>query len=161
GISKKVFLEAGGFHQTNLGEDVELSMRLLEKSCRTALIEKAFVYHKRRTSLAQFYKQAFSFGQGRVLSGRKKKGGIKLVHLFPLLFTLFLIIWPILWWIHPILFLVGGSGISIYLISIGIFSTVESRNPVVGLLSILTALIQLTGYGGGFLIEYIKQAIKS
>ncbi|MDH5604374.1 MAG: glycosyltransferase, partial [Cyclobacteriaceae bacterium] len=43
GISKEVFLDMGGFHQTNLGEDVELSMRLLEKGCKTVLIERAFV----------------------------------------------------------------------------------------------------------------------
>ena len=159
GISKEAFMTVGGFFQTNLGEDVELSMRLLEKGYRTALIETAYVYHKRRTNLYQFFKQAFSFGVGRILSGRNKKGGIKGVHTFPLLFTIAFLACPWLWFIHPWLFYAGCAGFSLYFFLICIFATAESGSLLVGALSIVTAIVQLTGYGAGFLMEYVSPSV--
>jgi len=157
GISKKAFLEVGGFAQTNLGEDVELSMRLLAGGYKMNLIPKAFVYHKRRTSLLQFFHQTKSFGKGRVLSGKKIKGGIKAVHFFPLLFTLGLFFWILSFWFIPALFQLGIPFLSIYFLLIFMDALAKTHNILVALLSIITAVIQLTAYGVGFLLEWVRR----
>ena len=46
GISQKVFEQTGGYKITRMGEDVEFSIRIINSGLKTALIEKAFVYHK-------------------------------------------------------------------------------------------------------------------
>ncbi|MDH5398621.1 MAG: glycosyltransferase [Cyclobacteriaceae bacterium] len=158
GIRKDVFLETGGFKQTNLGEDIEYSTRLLNAGYKTALITEAFVYHKRRATPKQFFKQAFSFGKGRVITGRKNKNGIKLIHWFPLLFCLSFLGLPIAYIIHPVLFFVGVGVFGVYFFSIAMWSFLESRSLVVGLLSVFTAIYQLVGYGVGFLIQFIRKS---
>jgi len=62
GISKQVFEKTRGYKLTRMGEDIEFSIRVINSGFKTALIESAFVYHKRRTSLSQFYKQLHFFG---------------------------------------------------------------------------------------------------
>src|SRR6185369_6852589 len=50
GYSKEVFKKTGGFASMRFGEDIDMSLRTLNNGFKTMLIEKAFVYHKRRTS---------------------------------------------------------------------------------------------------------------
>ena len=66
GISKEVFDKTRGYKLTRMGEDIEFSIRIINSGFKTALIEKAHVYHKRRSSLSQFYKQLHFFGRARV-----------------------------------------------------------------------------------------------
>lgn len=54
GISRKVYETIGGFRITRLGEDIDYSIRIIEAGFKTALIEDAFVYHKRRTDFGRF-----------------------------------------------------------------------------------------------------------
>jgi glycosyltransferase involved in cell wall biosynthesis len=62
GISRQVWEKAGGFIITRLGEDIEYSIRIHSMGFKIGLIPRAKVYHKRRTSLLQFYKQLHFFG---------------------------------------------------------------------------------------------------
>ena len=58
GISRKAFEDVNGYDEDfKCGEDIELSMRILGKGYQSAFIEKAHVYHKRRTSLKKFFFQ--------------------------------------------------------------------------------------------------------
>ena len=70
GISKEVFLHTGGFAFDRFAEDIEFSLRMKELGYRVGYIHEAFVYHKRRTGLKQFFWQVYNFGRGRVLVGR-------------------------------------------------------------------------------------------
>lgn len=71
GISKEAFLATGGYGKIHPGEDPDLTIRLWETGYETALIEDAFVYHKRRISWEKFYKQVNKFGQTRpILNNR-------------------------------------------------------------------------------------------
>jgi len=65
GLSKKAFLESKGFGRIHPGEDPDLSIRLWNLGYKTTLISKAFVYHKRRISWSNFYKQVNKFGMVR------------------------------------------------------------------------------------------------
>src|SRR5699024_721596 len=66
GITREVYDKTGGYRITRMGEDIEFSIRIIKSGFKTGLIENAFVYHKRRTSLKQFFKQLFFFGRARI-----------------------------------------------------------------------------------------------
>jgi glycosyltransferase involved in cell wall biosynthesis len=155
GISQEVFRKTGGYRITRMGEDVEFSIRVLDEGFTTALIEDAYVYHKRRTSLKQFYKQLHFFGRARVNVNRFFPGQMKLVHLLPFFFTLGIFTWlSTYFWQHD-LFRLGVIVLSSYFFLIFIHSLLKTRSFKVGLLSIVTSFIQLYAYGMGILSEVL------
>lgn len=161
GISKQVFEETGGYIITRMGEDIEFSIRIIEKGFKTGLIPNAFVYHKRRTSLAQFYKQLHFFGRARINVGRFYPKEIKPVHIFPLLFALGILAAPI-----SALFgftLLSYVGFAAYLgFTILIFSdaVIKTKNVSVAFVSVAAAFTQLIAYGHGFFSESWRRVTK-
>ena len=156
GLSRKVFEQTNGFAFDRFAEDIELSIRIRKLGFKTALISEAYVYHKRRTTFRQFFNQVSNFGKGRILVGRKHDGEVKLTHWFPSLFLLGLAALPVLALIFPILFYITAAGYVFYLLLIAIDALVSTRSVGVALLSIPSALVQLLGYGFGFLSELVK-----
>ena len=153
GISREVFMTTGGFHFDRFAEDIELSIRLKKLGLRVGLIPDAFVYHQRRSTLKEFFRQVANFGKGRVLVGRAHPGEIKLVHWFPSFFLLgFLFVVPICI-INVHLALVVILLYLAYLLAIGIDSFRKTKSVEVAMLSLPSAVIQLAGYGWGFLRE--------
>ena len=57
GISRAVYEKTKGYIITGMGEDIEFSIRVQANGFSTGLIEEAYVFHKRRTSFSQFWKQ--------------------------------------------------------------------------------------------------------
>jgi len=156
GISKAVFEKTGGYKLTRMGEDIEFSIRIINADYKTALIPNAFVYHKRRTSLGQFYKQLHFFGRARVNVNRYCKGELKPVHLLPLVF--FLAFWSWLstpYWYYP-LFKVGAVLVGFYYTAIFLDSLIKNKNLKVAFTSILTSFVQLYAYGMGLISEVIS-----
>ncbi len=155
GIRKKVFDAVGGFSDLKCGEDVELSIRIQKAGYKIGLIKDAYVYHKRRTSLKQFFKQVYRFGAARINIFMRHKKELKITHLFPLLFTL--------GWITGLAFFVIlkplGAIIllfyTIYLASIFLHATTKNKSIKIGVLSSITTLTQFTGYGWGMLKNLI------
>lgn len=155
GISRKVFEQTGGFKFDRLAEDIELSVRMRKLGFRVALIPDAYVYHKRRTNLKEFFIQVSNFGKGRALVGKVHPGEVKVTHWFPAFFLLGIILLPILFIIFPVLALTGVVAYCIYLLTLVIDCYLTTHSITVSLLSVPAALIQLTGYGYGFLKEMI------
>lgn len=156
GLSRKVFEATKGFHFARFAEDIELSIRMKNLGFNVGLIEDAYVYHKRRATFSQFFKQVSNFGKGRVHIGRLYPTEVKITHWIPALFTLGLsgvLVMPL---INQKMFLVGMTCVIVYLLAIFLHSTISNKNLLVGLLSVPAALIQLLGYGYGFLIEKVK-----
>ncbi|HRG79414.1 MAG TPA: glycosyltransferase [Cyclobacteriaceae bacterium] len=153
GISRKVFEQTGGFKFDRFAEDIELSVRMKKLGFRTGLIPDAYVYHKRRTSFSQFFKQVSNFGKGRVLVGKAHPGEIKVTHWFPAFFLIGLILLPAGFLFFPGLTLVGLTCYFLYLFLISLDCFLTTRSITVSILSIPSAIIQLTGYGYGFLKE--------
>ena len=154
GLSRAVFEKTKGFDFTRFAEDIELSIRMRKSGFKSVLIPEAYVYHKRRTTLGQFYRQVSNFGKGRVLVGRAHRGEVKLTHWLPSLFTLGFCSLPILFFINTILFYVGVSAYGVYMLAILIDSYRMNRNLAVALLSVPAAGVQLIGYGLGFLRQW-------
>lgn len=156
GLSRKAYEITGGFRFDRFAEDIELSIRLKAAGLRVGLIPEAFVYHKRRTNLSQFYKQVFNFGKGRVLIGKQYPREIKLTHWIPSLFTLGLITWLLTFFIYLPLFTTGAVALAFYLAAIMLGASITYRSLMVGILAIPSAIVQLLGYGFGFFAEKLK-----
>ena len=153
GLSKKAFEITGGYSAMKAGEDIDLTFRLWENGFETQLIEEAYVYHKRRTSISQFFKQTFAFGTARPILNTKYPSTKKLTYWFPSLFVIGLILAIIFnFWGYSLLLNIFIG----YFIALSIDSTIENKNLVVGILSIITSIVQFFGYGLGFLKSQLK-----
>lgn len=155
GISKAVYEKLGGYIITRMGEDIEYSIRIIEAGFKVKLIPEAFIYHKRRTSLSQFYKQLFFFGRARINIWRFFPKELKLVHFFPVAFTLFVLSIPLQYLIFKPFGILSLGILFFYLLLVFISSTFENKSILVGIKSIPASFIQLFAYGMGFLKEAI------
>jgi glycosyltransferase involved in cell wall biosynthesis len=161
GISREVWEKIGGFRLTRLGEDIEYSIRINNSGFKVRLIPNAIVYHKRRTNFKQFYKQLHFFGRARINIYRHFPSELKVVHLLPALFVLFigftfisnLLKWPFAELCNFILFL--------YVFLLFVHAWISTRSLKVALLSIMASFIQLIGYGIGFIQDYFKIVIRN
>lgn len=148
GISKEAFEVTKGFSRMKIGEDIDLTFRLWDNKFETQFIEEANVYHKRRATFQQFFKQTFAFGKGRPLLNRKYPKTAKITYWFPSIFLLLLIISLLLRLLDRPVFLLLFA---IYFTGIFIDSLIKNKNIAVAIVSIITTLIQFTGYGLGFI----------
>ncbi|MBC8154660.1 MAG: glycosyltransferase [Bacteroidetes bacterium] len=158
GLSRKTYRETGGFAKTNLGEDMELSARLIRLGYRVGLIPDAVVYHKRRGTLGAFFRQIINFGRTRVLLRRQYGIPIKLVHTFPVVFTLGLPAIPFFLLFLPRLGMFTLAGYGLFGVIILVHATRQEHSIRIGLQSLLASFVQLTAYGLGFLRELIRPA---
>lgn len=149
GISKKAFQVTQGFSKMKTGEDIDLTFRLWQNGFETQLITEAFVYHKRRSSLKQFFKQTYSFGKARPILNRKYPESAKIAFWFPSLF--------ILGWVLSLLLLYFDYHILFDLYFLYMFILLSDSflknylNPFIAWLSLITSFTQFLGYGLGFL----------
>ena len=150
GISKKAFEATQGFDRIHPGEDPDLSARIRKAGMETAFIPNAAVYHKRRISWKNFYKQVNKFGQVRPILNVRHPETAKLTFFLPTLFCFFTIISVILIWINPI-FIVPIAG---YVLLLFLDSSIKNKSLYIGFLSVIAMFIQFFGYGVGYLKVY-------
>ena len=157
GISRQVFDETKGYIIPFMGEDLEFSTRIIKKGFKTLLIPEALVYHKRRTDLRKFYNQLFYFGRARVNLTRFHPEELKVIHLFPLVFTLGEVFLLILSFAYPLWALVLAIPYFLFFLIIAVEGLFKTKSLGVALLSPLVSGIQLAGYGFGLLYEWIRK----
>ncbi|GGI23898.1 glycosyltransferase [Pedobacter mendelii] len=159
GVSREVWEKVGGFILTRLGEDIEYSIRIHENGFKIGLIPNAKVYHKRRTSFGQFYKQLHFFGRARINIYIHFPKELKLVHFFPAAFTvgfIFTALCNIFYW--P-LGIVGNFILLMFFLLIFFHSWSVNKSIKVAFLSIISSFIQLTAYGLGFIQDLFKRVV--
>jgi cellulose synthase/poly-beta-1,6-N-acetylglucosamine synthase-like glycosyltransferase len=153
GVRRSVFDAVQGYSQMTCGEDIELSIRIIKAGYDVKLNPEAFVYHKRRSTFKSFFRQVFRFGAARVNIFQRHRSELKITHLLPSFFVLYLcfglVASPFLLPIR-IFFLSSLGG---YLTLIFFHSAFQNKSGLVGLKSILASAIQLIGYGSGFLFN--------
>jgi len=147
GISKKAFEKTKGFSDMKIGEDIDLTFRLWEHNFKTQFIEKAFVYHKRRTTFQQFFKQTFAFGKARPFLNKKYPKTAKVTYWFPSVFMVLFCFSAIIFFLGIKIFL---WFFIIYFSLIFIDSFFKNKKISVAVVSVFTTLVQFTGYGLGF-----------
>lgn len=160
GITREVFEATKGYILPRKGEDIEFSIRIVENGFKTALIEKAYVYHKRRTNLNQFFRQLHFFGTARINVYRHYSSELKLIHFFPSIFILGLFSTLILSFFNTQLAIAFTSIYAFYFLLILIDSSAGTRSLYIGALAVVAAFVQLTAYGLGLLKEGIIYLFK-
>lgn len=159
GLSRKVWEKVGGFLITRLGEDIEYSIRIHEAGFEIGLIPNAIVYHKRRTSFKQFWKQLHFFGRARINITTFFPQTLKPVHFFPAIFTLFLLFSLYCNLFQTVLAPTCNFFLSIYILLIFFDAWSKNKSAKVAFLSIFASFIQLTAYGFGFMQDFWKKLI--
>jgi len=159
GISREVWETSGGYILTRLGEDIEFSIRIQSLGFKTGLIPDAVVYHKRRTDLFQFYKQLHFFGRARINIYKHFPSELKLVHFFPALFTIFLLLSLVFNLFGTSLAELCNTLLAVYILLIFFHSWKVNKSSKVAFLSIAAAFVQLTAYGLGFMQDFWKRII--
>jgi glycosyltransferase involved in cell wall biosynthesis len=152
GMSQKAFSETSGFSKMKNGEDIDLTFRVWQAGFETQLIEKAFVYHKRRSTIKQFFKQTFGFGTARPKLNKMYPETVKSTYWFPSLFIIGIdasLILAILGF-NQLFYLYG-----FYFLLIFLDSLFQNKNVCVAFLSIITSVVQFLGYGLGFLQSFV------
>ncbi len=149
GIRAKAFWAVMGYDiDFKCGEDVELSIRVREAGFRVGLIPEAVVWHKRRSTLGQFYRQVRRFGSARIALAKRHKGQMKLTHAFPFAFMLAWISALALHlsglWTQPVYLFHG------YFAAVLLLSSIQNRSLGVGLHSVAATAVMFAGYAVGF-----------
>ncbi|GGB81089.1 glycosyltransferase [Dyadobacter sediminis] len=157
GLSRKVWERTNGFLTSRMGEDILFSIGAIRMGFKSELISEAFIYHKRRTKFIPFFKQLKFFGRARINIARFYPDELKLVHTFPLLFTLGVCSLPLWLLIFKPFFYAGISALGLYVLLLFIDALRKTESTKVALLSIAAAFVQLFGYGTGFLQEGWKR----
>ena len=155
GIKKSVFEEMNGFSEMRFGEDLDLSMRIIEKGFQTKLIRDAFVYHKRRNNYRSFFKQVFNSGIARINLELKHPKTLKLVHTLPSVFVIYLaitLIISIFWW--PVTALLLLPAILFFIDALA-----RTRELVTSALGVIAVYTQLIGYGSGFIKAFVLRIV--
>jgi cellulose synthase/poly-beta-1,6-N-acetylglucosamine synthase-like glycosyltransferase len=155
GIRKSVFEAVNGYSSMTCGEDIELSIRILEAGYKVQLNPDAYVYHKRRSTFKSFFRQVYRFGAARINIFQRHRSELKLTHLFPAAFVLFLDFGIIASFFSPIVAKVFIAIIGGYFLIILLDATIQNKSLKVGGMSILASLLQLMGYGLGFISNAI------
>jgi GT2 family glycosyltransferase len=138
------------------GEDIDLSIRIIQNKFQTRLFKDAYVFHKRRTTIKQFFKQIFNSGIARIQLFLRYPFSLKFVHLLPVFFLIIFLTSIFLGSFFSIYFLFPFL---LYMLILFLDSTFKNRSLIIGLLSIATSYIQLLSYGLGFLFSFWKSII--
>jgi GT2 family glycosyltransferase len=146
GFSKKVYVTVGDFKDM-MGEDIDLSIRIRNAGFKIRLIREVFVYHKRRIDMRRFFKQVNNFGQARIWLQLIHPGSLKAVHTAPALMLLMGVALLVASFFYPCLLMLPLA----YLLLIFSDSLLKNRSLKVAMLSVVAAVVQITGYGTGFL----------
>lgn len=151
GFSREVWERVGGFREM-FSEDIDMSTRIRQAGYAPRLFRDVRVYHKRRGNLAKFWRQVHIFGMSRITLQLLYPGSMKPVHWLPAIFTVGSIILILLgifvspWWLIPL---------GVYLLALWISAVVETGSLKIGTMAVGASMVQLFGYGTGFIRAYI------
>jgi GT2 family glycosyltransferase len=155
GYSRKVYERVGGFREM-FSEDIDMSTRIRKAGFTIGLIHDAPMYHKRRVDFRKFMRQVYVFGMSRITLYLLYPESLKLVHMLPaaavvgaiLLLVLGLFVSP--WFILPL---------AIYLLAIWVAALVSTHSLKIATLAVPASIIQLGGYGCGFIKAYFTKIL--
>ena len=159
GIRRDVFIKLDGFDTSmRYGEDIDFSTRIIQGGYTTRLFPEAYVYHKRRTRLIQFFRQVEHSGEARIALTQKYPSTLKIVHCLPAVFVIGVIGLCLLGILFPWLYLL----LLLYVLLLFIDATYQYKGNIwIGMLSVAAAFTQLFGYGTGFIRAWWKWTLKN
>lgn len=155
GYSRRVFERVGGFREM-FSEDIDMSTRIRLAGFSIGLYPDMPVYHKRRLDFRKFIRQVYVFGMSRITLKLLYPDTLKAVHWLPAIFVLGVVAMLLLaifaspWWMLPL---------GIYLLAIFISALVSTHSVIIAAKAVPASLIQLGGYGCGFIKAYFLKII--
>jgi GT2 family glycosyltransferase len=154
GFSREVYQKVGGFREM-FSEDIDMSTRIRLAGFSIRLFRDVFVYHKRRVDMKKFWKQVHVFGMSRITLQLLYPGSMKPVHWLPAIFTVgatLLVIGSFFckWLLLPLL---------IYIFALFFGALASTRSLDIACRAIVAAMVQLVGYGTGFIKAYFSKII--
>lgn len=155
GYTREVYDRVGGFREM-FSEDIDMSMRIRQAGFRIGLVREAAVYHKRRVSFRKFLRQVYVFGMSRITLKLLYPGSLKVVHALPAVAVAAGVVCCILgavvspWWLLPI---------GLYLLAVIILALFKTRSLKVALLAVPASVIQIGGYGCGFIKAWVVKIL--
>lgn len=155
GFSRAVYNLVGGFREM-FSEDIDMSTRIRLTGFSIGLYPDMPVYHKRRLDFRKFIRQVYVFGMSRITLKLLYPDTLKAVHWLPAIFVLGVVAMLLLaifaspWWMLPL---------GIYLLAIFISALVSTHSVIIAAKAVPASLIQLGGYGCGFIKAYFLKII--
>lgn len=154
GFSRQVYEKVGGFREM-FSEDIDMSTRIRLAGFGITLYPEVAVFHKRRVDFKKFWRQVHVFGMSRITLQLLYPGSMKAVHWLPALFVigaLAMIVGAFFckWLLIPLI---------VYIIALWIWGVVSTRSLKIGTMGVGAAMVQLTGYGTGFIRAYVWKII--
>jgi cellulose synthase/poly-beta-1,6-N-acetylglucosamine synthase-like glycosyltransferase len=153
GLRRELFDQIGGFGNLRHGQDIEFSHRIIRSGAWVAYIPNAVVYHRRRDSLASFFRQVFKWGVARVNLYRIDQAMLEPVHIAPAIaFWLAALMTLLAVLSRPLLALWGALVVIVcgVLAGCGVHAAGRWRDGRIGLLVPVVMICQVSGYGLGF-----------
>lgn len=155
GFTREVYDKVGGFREM-FSEDIDMSTRIRLAGFSIGLYPELHVYHKRRVDFRKFLHQVYVFGMSRITLKLLYPDSLKAVHLLPALFVIGVVAMVLLaifcspWWLLPL---------GIYLLAIFVAALWSTRSPRIALLAVPASMIQLGGYGCGFIKAFVVKIL--
>lgn len=155
GIKRAVYRQIGGFREM-FSEDIDMSTRIRNAGFNIGLITDVPVWHKRRVNWPKFWRQVHVFGMSRITLRFLYPGSLKLVHALPAVAVILFIAFVALgifvspWFLAPL---------GLYFLCLFIAALAKTKSLIIALKTIPAAIIQLGGYGTGFIQAYFSKVV--
>lgn len=154
GFSREVYEKVGGFREM-FSEDIDMSTRIRLAGFSIALFQNP-VWHKRRIDFKKFFRQVNVFGRSRITLKLLYPDSLKLVHTLPAVFVIGSVILILLaifvswWFILPL---------AIYILAIFFGALISTGSLKIAAFAVPASIIQLGGYGTGFIQSYTTKIL--
>lgn len=158
GVKREVFNKVKGFSKLRVSEDIDLSIRLYKSKYNIALINDAYVFHKRRATFRKFFRQVYAFGMGRYNLQKVHGNAVKPVHMLPSMFVIYLVAGAIISFFSTSVLIFWLGSLFAYTVLLFTDSIEKTRSFKVGLLSIYATFNMLIGYGSGMLQAILSKS---
>ena len=155
GFRREVWNKVGGFREM-FSEDIDMSTRIRNAGFAITLLRPAYVYHKRRVDLRKFFRQVHVFGMSRITLHLLYPGSLKAVHTLPAVAVVAGVACVLLglfaspWWLLPP---------ALYLAAIFLTALAATRSLTIALKAVPASVVQIVGYGTGFLRAWIWKIV--
>ncbi len=154
GFSRRVYERVSGFREM-FSEDIDMSTRIRLAGFSIGFIDDA-VWHKRRVDFSKFFRQVYVFGMSRITLKLLYPDSLKAVHMLPavaVVGALALTVTGLA--VSPWFFAIVGA----YLLCVIIGALIATRSFKIAVMAVPAAIIQLGGYGIGFLQAWFTKIV--
>jgi len=159
GLKRKVYEKTGGFGNLRHGQDIEYSNRIYSSGAKISFVPDALVYHRRRSTIRQFFKQVFNWGVARINLFHIDKNLLEPIHLLPALSLIAAIIVLGGCLTAPKVFFPIFVFIIFLIFILSIYGSFKYKNILIIFYAPVIIPIQIFGYGLGFIWAFLNRSI--